>query len=907
VKTRHAVRILALLVVALVVGACSEATEVPKANEPAEPELQSFAGDPTFDADYNHLTPHPWVQPATTKQTEEAAVSADLLVFPRAGNDDVAAWEPGRVIVAGPATGARTRNPFGFARRVLTVTVEPERILVRTESLMLEDVVQGDFQIAVQPDQARAADLSNVNLDEVIAALYQDPDVIAVPDDELVDDAPDASDPYEGIGIETFGPEEGVRPQGLKKFWSSVKKGAQAVGKSIGGAAKAVAQKAKDVWVAVTPSHFKGEVSINRELGFDYNAALFELSYAKAFRSKSKTPFEVFISGSGSLDKASIAFNPGFQLGAKIPVPGHNASSQYWMNVDTRLKLELGLQMSVEAGVRSVDNQPVKHQNAYDLGQAGAEALSAAREKLLGDPDLKPVGGWKRTLYISQPRVYTFTAGPVPVVITNTVQLDLECGFEVKAQLNAKLSFRQDARFKFSVNYDGGTKRTTSTGPTFSQDRRFEVQVTGGGSAVIACGLIPRINVFAYDTLGIFAGVRGSLVARASYTEQCKQDPVKSRPDGTVKLSLAANVGLQVGARIQAPGSSFFGKAGQKAGTDIGPFEPWNKEWELLSKSWTFDGLGYCTPACKNLAKDAAESDVDCGGPCSQCAVGKRCRRNSDCARATCDLGKCAVTTCSDGVRDGGETDVDCGGPCAKCIDGRGCRTGTDCTSSFCALPAAGSGFAYGTCTSNHCTTGVQDADEAGVDCGGRDCPKCPTGALSRDPGACASGFWDGAYCVDSACRDRRLSPGEVGVDCGGVCAARCQLGQACAIDADCGGAAPVCHGTTRTCSAEPAACRDGALSPGEAAVDCGAACKQRCAVESPCNVDGDCASGQCHATSRTCASDACSNGRLDAASESDVDCGGFCPGRCNLGQRCRVDADCNAAACRAGVCTSPQ
>ncbi|MDX1686032.1 MAG: M12 family metallo-peptidase [Saprospiraceae bacterium] len=29
----------------------------------------------------------------------------------------------------------------------------------------------------------------------------------------------------------------------------------------------------------------------------------------------------------------------------------------------------------------------------------------------------------------------------------------------------------------------------------------------------------------------------------------------------------------------------------------------------------------------------------------------------------------------------------------------------------------------------NHCTNGVQDADETGVDCGGADCPDCPTGS----------------------------------------------------------------------------------------------------------------------------------------------------------------------------------
>jgi hypothetical protein len=895
-------RVFPIVLVSLVTVACLQATEVPQPAPPADTDLQSFAGDPVFEPDYNHLTPYPWVQPATPKQTEEATVSGDRLVFPRVGNDDILTWEPGRVVVGGPGANARTHNPFGFARRVLSVQVEGDTIVVMTESLRLEDVVQGDFQIAVQPDQAKTADLSNVDLNDVISALYQDPDVIAVPDDELVDDAPDPNDPYEGVTTETFGPAEGMQPQSLKSFWNKVKKGANEVGRAIGGAAKAVAQKAKDVWVSVTPSHFKGDVNINRELSYEYSSQLFELSYAKAFRSKSKTPFEIFISGKGDLTKASLAFNPGFQLGAKIPVPGHDASPEYWMNIDSRLKVELALDFTVETGIRSIDDQPVSSQQAYDLGQKGAEALSAAREKILGDPDMKPVGGWKRTLYISQPRVYTFSAGPVPVVITNTVQVDLECGFELKAQLNAHVSFRQDARFKYSVNYDGGSRKVTSTGPTFSQDRKFDASVTGGGSAVVSCGLIPRVNVFAYDTLGIFAGLRGSLVARASYDEQCKQDPTNSRPDGTVKLGLAANVGIQVGARIQAPGSSFFGKAGQKAGTDIGPFEPWNKEWELFSKSWTFPGLGYCLPLCKNLAKEPAESDVDCGGPCSQCAIGKSCRKNSDCARGFCSGGRCGSNSCTDGVRDNGESDVDCGGSCSKCVDGKECRSGADCASGFCALPANGSGFKIGTCTSNHCSDGVLDADEAGVDCGGRDCPKCGNGVASSAPEACDSGFWSGGYCVANACRDGKQSPGEGGVDCGGVCSAKCQNGQSCSKDADCSASAPVCDASKR-CAPEPASCHDGAKSAGEGDVDCGAACKKKCNVEQGCNVDADCATGQCNANVKSCVQDSCVNGRLDAT-ETDIDCGGTCPSACATGQKCKVDRDCTApAACVAGAC----
>jgi len=49
------------------------------------------------------------------------------------------------------------------------------------------------------------------------------------------------------------------------------------------------------------------------------------------------------------------------------------------------------------------------------------------------------------------------------------------------------------------------------------------------------------------------------------------------------------------------------------------------------------------TPSCANSFKDVSESDVDCGGPCPPCELGKACAGNSDCASGFCDNGICAM------------------------------------------------------------------------------------------------------------------------------------------------------------------------------------------------------------------------------------------------------------------------
>ena len=84
--------------------------------------------------------------------------------------------------------------------------------------------------------------------------------------------------------------------------------------------------------------------------------------------------------------------------------------------------------------------------------------------------------------------------------------------------------------------------------------------------------------------------------------------------------------------------------------------------------------------------------------------------------------------TCNNRIKDGDETGIDCGGPCDECPD---------------------------------CSNGQKEKDEIRVnvvfendsigDCGGLNCPKCPT------------------------CRDSLQNQGEEGVDCGGPCTKSCE------------------------------------------------------------------------------------------------------------------------------------
>src|SRR5262245_40696494 len=65
---------------------------------------------------------------------------------------------------------------------------------------------------------------------------------------------------------------------------------------------------------------------------------------------------------------------------------------------------------------------------------------------------------------------------------------------------------------------------------------------------------------------------------------------------------------------------------------------------------------------CSDRAVNDGETDVDCGGGCAPCVVGKSCLRAEDCEVRSCVAGRCQRPECNDGVLSPGETAIDCGG-----------------------------------------------------------------------------------------------------------------------------------------------------------------------------------------------------------------------------------------------------
>ena len=147
-------------------------------------------------------------------------------------------------------------------------------------------------------------------------------------------------------------------------------------------------------------------------------------------------------------------------------------------------------------------------------------------------------------------------------------------------------------------------------------------------------------------------------------------------------------------------------------------------------------------------------------------------------------------------------------------------------------------------------------------------------------------------------CVDGTLNNNETDIDCGGECFA-CALNQSCLINLDCQSGR--CDPASKVCL--PARCDDLLRDGEETDVDCGGPiCGATCINGKSCLEHLDCQSGFCNA-GQCAEADACHDGILTGA-ESDIDCGGACPDRCQQGQSCITVDDCAVGlACADGAC----
>jgi hypothetical protein len=74
----------------------------------------------------------------------------------------------------------------------------------------------------------------------------------------------------------------------------------------------------------------------------------------------------------------------------------------------------------------------------------------------------------------------------------------------------------------------------------------------------------------------------------------------------------------------------------------------------------------------------------------------------------------------------------------------------------------------------------------------------------------------------------------------------------------------------------------------------------------STCTVSKDCKSNQCSGGTCTAVAGSNPNDDIKDGDETDVDCGGSSAPKCAEGKMCKVNDDCDSAACTSGICKAP-
>jgi hypothetical protein len=354
---------------------------------------------------------------------------------------------------------------------------------------------------------------------------------------------------------------------------------------------------------------------------------------------------------------------------------------------------------------------------------------------------------------------------------------------------------------------------------------------------------------------------------------------------------------------------------------------------------------GHCIDMMLDLGK--GETDLDCGGPCAPCGLGKGCNKPADCQSKFCNPagvggggGAPAGPAC-----DACGSSLDCApaigtycsqGSClATKINGELCQKGEECASTFCTESVCCDVSCQDKCKSCLASkTMLMQNGACGPIASGTQCSaaKCVDGAPSEETpagacdaaGACIVGAPQSCqeYVCDAqngVCKKQCASDADciAGHFCGAAtCQPKLALGAACAAnnhctsgyctdgvccESACGGECRKCN-ATGTCGQEAAGTKDAACPAATPVCDAAGAC-----VECTQNgmVDPNCPMAEPICIASKCVDASCTDMALSSG-ETDVDCGGPKCAPCANGKSCGASSqNCQSGFCSGGTCAA--
>jgi hypothetical protein len=231
-----------------------------------------------------------------------------------------------------------------------------------------------------------------------------------------------------------------------------------------------------------------------------------------------------------------------------------------------------------------------------------------------------------------------------------------------------------------SVKIQGGSIGTVAVSGDLATSTTALLQATGDSVSIQSTGERTQMSFQVGDTVVtvVVTGDAGNV--------KVSRDPVTGAVG--VETMDGAQGGVTITLDNKSTGSSTSyeveGSSGTAKTTINLPKDGWTSATPPAA-SQAVNGASSAVPGslCTNLAKDLAETDIDCGGSsgCGQCGVGKTCNAAIDCLTDGCQAtNRTCVARHLDGIKSGLETDIDCGGDVAagapRCAEGKTCTVG---------------------------------------------------------------------------------------------------------------------------------------------------------------------------------------------------------------------------------------
>lgn len=134
-----------LLALVGVLGACKDA---------GDDALPSSSKRPPAKTTFANVSVNPLASWTTAGQRDSVKIEENRLIFPASGNSALLKKKAGDILVSDRSD--KGNNPYGFMRKVISVSKEADTIVVETESAYLNEVIVGQFDVVAEADELRA-------------------------------------------------------------------------------------------------------------------------------------------------------------------------------------------------------------------------------------------------------------------------------------------------------------------------------------------------------------------------------------------------------------------------------------------------------------------------------------------------------------------------------------------------------------------------------------------------------------------------------------------------------------------------------------------------------------------------------------------------------------------------------